>query len=130
MTTQQICLLALLGVMALTVLKKWSPDLLPPLRLAVALLLLSGALVWLAPTVAYLRSLTAELEITDHAELLFKALAVALLTQLCATLCRESGENGIAEGVELAGKAEILLLSLPLLSRALELVLELLTILG
>ena len=130
MTTQQICLLALLGVFALTVLKKWSSDLLPPLRLAIALLLFGGALVWLAPTVAYLQSLTEAVGLDTNVELLLKALAVALLTQLCATLCRESGEGGIAEGVELAGKAEILLLALPLLSRVLELVLELLNTVG
>ena len=43
-------------------------------------------------------------------------------------ICRESGETGAASGVELAGKVEILLLSIPMLENVLNIVGELLNI--
>jgi hypothetical protein len=43
------------------------------------------------------------------------------LTQLCADFCRQGGEGQLAGGVELAGKAELLLLCLPRLKELFEL---------
>ena len=116
----RICALAILGAVALTVLRKWNADLLPLARVAVAVVLALGGLVLLAPTVAYLKELAESTGIAGYTAPLFKALAVAILTHLCAELCRESGEGGVAEGVELAGRLEILLLCLPLISEILE----------
>jgi hypothetical protein len=50
-----------------------------------------------------------------------------LLTQLCADLCRQSGEASLAGGVALAGKAELLLLCLPLLKELIVIAQELLS---
>ena len=44
---------------------------------------------------------------------------VAVLTHICGEICRSCGENAAAAGVELGGKAEILLLSLPLIRKIL-----------
>lgn len=120
MNLLQVCMLAVAGVTAITVIKKWNGDFLPLLRIALALLLAGVILSRLSPLVAYLKNLTEASGMTDHAVLLLKALGIAWLTQICADLCRESGENGAAAGVELAGKVELLLLSLPLLGQILE----------
>jgi stage III sporulation protein AD len=124
----RICALAILGAVALTVLRKWNADLLPLARVAVAVMLALGGLVLLAPTVNYLKDLAEKTEISGYTAPLFKALAVALLTHLCAELCRESGEGGVADGVELAGQLEILLLCLPLINEILEVAGRLLSI--
>ncbi len=116
----RICALAILGTVALTVLRKWNAELLPLARVAVAVMLAFGGLVLLAPTVSYLKDLSEKTGISGYVAPLFKALAVALLTHLCAELCRENGESGVANGVELAGQLEILLLCLPLISEILE----------
>ncbi len=57
--------------------------------------------------------------IADYAAVMLKGLGVALITQICASVCRETGRGAIAEYVELAGRLEILLLCLPLMSRIL-----------
>jgi stage III sporulation protein AD len=57
----------------------------------------------------------------ESATLLFKGLGVAVLTQVCADFCRQSGEGQLASGVEFAGKAELLLLCLPCLKQLFEL---------
>jgi stage III sporulation protein AD len=58
--------------------------------------------------------------------LLLKALGVAFLTETAASVCRDSGETGLATWVETAGKLEILLLSFPLIRTVLDTVTELL----
>ena len=130
MDSLRICLLAVAGVTVITVIRKWNSDFLPLVRLCLALLLAAVALALAAPVVDYLRELTALSGIPGYAEFLFKALGIAVLTQCCAALCRESGEVGAAGGVELAGKLEILLLSLPLINEILSTARELLNMAG
>ena len=120
MSSIQICMLAVAGVTAITVIKKWNSDFLPLLRIALTVLLTAAVLAWIAPLITYLRQLTELSGMGDSAEILLKALGIAWLTQCCADVCRESGENGAAAGVELAGKVELLLLCLPLINEVLE----------
>ncbi len=46
-------------------------------------------------------------------ELMMKSLGVGLTVKIASDLCRDCGENGIAGGIEFAGKLEILMLCLP-----------------
>lgn len=50
---------------------------------------------------------------TEYAKTLVKALGVAFACETGADVCRELGETGIASKIELAGKIEILVFSLP-----------------
>ena len=128
MSSIQICMLAITGVTAITVIKKWNSDFLPLLRVGLTVLLTGAVLAWISPLTEYLQQLTQISGATESAELLLKALGIAWLTQCCADICRESGESGAANGVELAGKVELILLALPLLNRVLEVVGELLSL--
>lgn len=56
----------------------------------------------------------------------FKAVAVALLTQFTQDLCRESGQTALAGRVEFAGKIAILLCAMPLFASLADIILELL----
>ncbi len=128
MDSLRICCLAMTAVVASVLLRRWSADFLPLIRLGAALLLCAAAISLISPLVSYLQNLTETAGIAPYAECLFKALAIAGLTQVCAELCRESGESGIATGVEIAGKAEILLLALPLVNEILSTANELLSL--
>ena len=55
-----------------------------------------------------------------------KTVGVAIVTRLCAEVCRDAKEGGIASFVEVAGVATGLLITLPLLEAVLEMVVELL----
>ena len=124
----QICMLAVAGVTACVILRKWNTDLLPLLRVALTVILVGAILSWASPLVAYLKDLTEISALAGYAEFLFKALGIAWLTQCCSDICREGGESGAANGIELAGKVEILLLSLPLLSDILTVTKDLLSL--
>lgn len=127
MDSVKICLIAVTCVSLLVIVRQWKSDFLPLLRLGVALLFAFLIISAAAPVVAYLRELTSLSGLSGYAELLLKALGIAVLTQCCAGLCRECGENVAAGGVELAGKVEILLLCLPLIGEILSTAKELLT---
>ncbi len=127
--TLRICCLALLLLVVALVLRQWRAELLPLVRVSAVLAFATLLIGTLAPIVVYLHELTEQAAIpSEHASLLFKALGLALLTQFCGEICRECGESAIADGVELIGKAEILLLALPLIGEILSLTRELLSI--
>lgn len=128
MTTLKFCMLAVTGVCAAMIVKQWKNDFLPLLRLALTVLFGIAVITAASPLVTYLSSLTGQEGVSPYAEILFKALGIAVLTQCCAELCRECGENGAATGVELTGKVEILLLCLPLVNEILSIAEELLTL--
>ena len=83
----------------------------------------------LSPTVSYLTGLLSEKQ-SHYATILLKALGIAFLTHCAADLCKESGEVGLATGVESVGKLEILLLCLPLMEELLAVAKGLLSIGG
>lgn len=120
MSTLKLCMFALLGVCAALVVKQWKGELLPLLRIAVILGIGTVVLSAATPLIAYLKVLFREADLNaTHTEILLKALGIALLTSVCSGICRECGENAAANGVELTGKIEILLLSLPLIDEIL-----------
>jgi stage III sporulation protein AD len=115
----KVCGGALLCVAAILFLKGARGDVWP-LEWAGTLLLCGAALSLLAPIVSYLGELCALAGVGEMASLLLRGLGVALLTQLSSDLCRQCGEAALAGGVELAGKAELLLLCLPQLKGLVE----------
>ena len=119
---------ATVGLTALLILRAYKPEWAPFLRMAVTVVAL-GLTVALASTVLTyitdLASVTGALE-GEEWSLLLKALGVAFLTETAASVCRDSGETGLATWVETAGKLEILLLSFPLIRTVMDTVTELL----
>lgn len=130
MSAVQLCMLAVLGIAIALILREWRSDLLPLFRIALVLAFGFSLLKLASPAILYIKSISQGSTISEYSTLLFKALGIAVLTQICAQMCRESGESGIATGVELVGKIEILLLCIPLIEELLSLAQELLQIGG
>ena len=126
MQSWQIFGVGLLAAVATVVVKQMRADLAVTVRLAGSVVLLGAVVAMSAPIYSYLSALISGTAPGQYAEVLIKALGVALLTHLGAEICRDCGEGGIATAVELAGKCEILLLSLPLVSSILSSAAELL----
>ena len=115
MDSAKICMVGVAVVSAAVIIKKWNADFLPLLRLAATVLFAGAILAMASPLVSYLKQLTETTGLAPYASFLLKALGIAVLTQICADICRDAGESGVGTGVELAGKIEILSLSLPLM---------------
>ena len=120
--------IALTGLSALLILRAYKPEWAVFLRMAVTVVSL-GLVLSLAGTVmASVTDLTAATGALDGESwtILLKALGLAFLTETAASVCRDSGETGLAAWVETAGKLEILLLSFPLIRTVMDTVAALL----
>ena len=63
----------------------------------------------------------------EYSEILLKTLGVSLTVQTASDICRDAGESAIASKVELFGKAEILIISIPIVKKILEISQEILS---
>ena len=117
---------ALLGGFLLLLLRELRPAFAYPARVAVLLCLFAASLALALPVIAQIRALLAGAEGAELASPVLRALGIALIAEFSASFCRDLGENGLADGVLFFGKAEILLLSLPLFEMVLDIAKELL----
>ena len=120
--------IALTGLSALLILRAYKPEWAAFLRIAVTVVSLGLVISMAATAVGYVTDLTAATGAWDGEAwtILLKALGLAFLTETAASVCRDSGEAGLATWVETAGKLEILLLSFPLIRTVLDTVAALL----
>ena len=117
MTGAQIGGIALVGLVALLMLRQYKPEWTAFVRIAVTVVAV-GMLMTLAGTVlSFVTELTEGTAPLDGEtwSILLKALGIAFITETAASICRDSGEGTLAGWVEMAGKLEILLLSFPLI---------------
>lgn len=73
------------------------------------------------PTVSYIKQSIGQTPLSAWSETIFKALGIAFIVEITADACRDAGESGLAAKLELCGKAELLLLALPLIEELFEL---------
>lgn len=115
-----ICGLVLSVTLFMLLIRQFRPEYAPPLSLCLTLFVTLAALATLIPLMNYLKSL--ELDgFGEYLPYLFKSMGIAFMTSTVSDLCRDCGENAVAVKLELLGKCEIALLSLPLLKELLSL---------
>ncbi len=108
-----LCAVCLLPVL---VLRKQSPEQAFLLILGIGAVVLARVLALTAPALAQVEALFSQAGVdSGHVAILLKTVAAALVTRLCADLCRDGGSQALATVVELAGAAAALLIALPLL---------------
>ena len=122
---------AILAAIFALILKKSGGENVSLLRIAAIVLLCGACIIAFSPIVEYMLSLSdmlGSVSSNSVVSVLLKALCIAFLTYICSLICRECGETGIAYFVELAGKGEIILLSLQLIGEIFEVVEKILDI--
>lgn len=112
----RICGAGIIAAISAVVIKQIRSDAAIPVRLAANIILFGAALAVATPVYSYINDMIAASELSEFGSILMNALGIAFATHVCAEICRDVGETSIASGVELAGKCEILLLSLPLIT--------------
>ena len=122
----QLSGIALLAAMLILFLRELRPGFVPPVRLAASIILLGAAILLYAPVLSQIQSLFSQTGAGEYLDVVLRALGIALICELTAIFCRDLGENTLAQGVQLFGKLEILVLSLPLVEKVLEMAKELL----
>lgn len=116
-----LCVICLLPVLLL---KKKTPEQALLLTLAILSVAAARCLALAAPLLRDLEELFLRAGIEGaHVSILFRTVAAALVTRLCADLCRDSGSQALAAAVEIAGAVAALLIALPLLRSVVSLLL-------
>lgn len=122
----QIVAAAVAGALCAAVVKKQVPDLALVVTLCAVTLILLAAVTALEPVRELMDALGEQAGLSAAVLApVVKTVGIALLTRVCAELCRDAGESGIAAAVEIAGGGCALLVCLPLFHGVLELILEL-----
>jgi stage III sporulation protein AD len=111
----------LLCSVAALLLRQSRGELVPLIRLGGTVLILGAILPVLGEVLERLSFLSESEHVAPYAEVMLRALGIALLAKLAGDLCRDVGEGGLASGVELAGKVILLLLSVPMMEELLDL---------
>lgn len=109
---------AIICVFILVILRNGSRDGAVSVRMVAVVLMAVACIGAMTPIIDYVKELTSGMASESmhvSVETLLKVLGVSILTHICATICRDCGEGSIAAYVELGGKVEIILLSLPLI---------------
>ena len=116
-----LCVACLLPVILL---RKNAPEQAMLLTLAILAVVMARCLEQAAPLLEELRALFAWAGVeTAYVSILLRTAAAAVVTRLCADLCKDGGSQALASAVELAGAAAALLIALPLLGAVTELLL-------
>lgn len=117
------CGIAVISSMLILLVKKWGSDLAVTLKIASGICLAAVCLGAVSPVISYVRELADMGEsagLVSSVEFLLRVLSVAVVSHVSATVCRDCGEGSIGGYVELAGKIEIIILSLPFVKNMIE----------
>ena len=113
------CLAAIvLAAFLAVVLRRQNPEQALALTLVAGAVLLMTALQRAVPLLSDVRDMLSQSGLSEeYLHIVFKALGACLLTQLAADVCRDVGEQALANKAEFAGKVSLLLLALPLFEK-------------
>lgn len=113
----------IVGMVLSVLLKQYKPEYAPVVSLGTGVVVLLGVAAGLSPVFEELRLLLEGAGLPEeYGTVLTKSLGICFLTQLAGDACRDAGQSAIASKVELAGKAGVLTVSLPLFGRLLSVV--------
>lgn len=113
MELMKIAALVILSVAVIALLRQHNPVYAVLASIAAVAVLSIYLLSFLSPVIDYFKELAAFSETADFG-CLIKAVGIGLISQTAADLCAESGQQALCSKVLLAGKAAILLATLPL----------------
>jgi len=116
MTIIGACGIGLLTALLCLILRREQPEYAAVCGVAGAVVLVIFILAQLSPVVQYIQDMAASYSLSGYFNILLKCVGVALLTQIAADLCRGCGSELTASGIETAGKAVIIVLTLPVLA--------------
>ncbi len=111
------------------IVRQYKPEMALGISTACGVVILIAVISLLKPSVAAISELSSAAGINgEQTAVLLKALAICYITQLSADCCRDAGESAIAAKIELAGRAAVIAVSLPVFAALAELVTKLISI--
>ncbi len=122
----KLCGAALIAASCSLILKNSARHISVSVAVFACLMILSAVVLRFSGAVSALKDMMAESKMTDYGAVMLKSLGIGIVVSTVGSICRDMGESSLSGGIELAGKIEILLICLPLITEMLSLIKELL----
>ena len=114
------------GVFAIAV-KQKQPELAIQISIVAGLIIFIYVLEYLVTAVSYLRDIAAKYNVPyTSIAVVLKIIGVAYICEFAVQVLKDTGENTIASKVELAGKVFIIVLSLPIITSFMNMIISML----
>ena len=111
----------MLSAVLCIIVRQYKPEMALGISIACGVLIMGAVIAMLAPSVELISQLTGAAGLDGgYSRTLF--MAVCYITQLGSDCCKDAGESAIAGKIELAGKAAVVVISLPVFSALAEIV--------
>lgn len=115
MSVLSLVAVGVVGTVLCIILRQHKPEFSLFVSLLVGMLILGAVISALQPVFESLNTLTEAVSLSSvYGQVLLKSLAVCFITQMASESCRDAGESAIASKLEMAGKAAVVVLALPL----------------
>lgn len=115
MNIYAFCGLGICAVCIAVVLKQLGSPFHPLIAAGAGVVMLAYIAIKIIPVLEYAKTLAYQNSLSPYFAVAAKSLGISLVCQMASEVCRDSGETAIAGRIELAGKAAIIIISLPIL---------------
>ena len=115
-----ICGFAVASACIIAVIRQLRPELAAVAAAVSGVLVFAWVVSAVAPFISYVKGIAVSQGVESYFTLMLKALAISFCCRMSAEICRDCGENSLASRVELAGKAGIVIISLPVVQQLFE----------
>ena len=109
----KLCGIGLLAAFSAVILRELKKEYAAAILLGMTTVVLFAVIPNFADAVGFLRELQSEAN-TEYVSVILRGVGVTYLTGTACEICRSAGEAGIAGTIELVGRAELLLMCIPL----------------
>ena len=116
----KLCGIVVCGVVLCSVFKGIKNEYSIFIRIGITALVTILSLALFIPILSYIDEITENTAIHKYIPTLIKILGIAMISELTTDICIDANENGIASKISLFAKAEILVLTLPLIKSLLD----------
>ena len=115
-----VCGFGIAAACAIAIIRKLRPELAELAGALSGMLILIYAAEAIAPFIELVKGIAEEQGVASYFTLIIKALAISFCCKLSSEICRDCGEGSLGAKIELAGKAGIVLISLPIIQQLFE----------
>ena len=113
--------IGILGVMFIVIIKEYKPEFAIYISIACTVLILSIVFDKLKTIIDFIQGLTSKSKIDNEMiKIILKITAISILIEFAVSLCKDCNVNAVANKIDLAGKAIIISMSIPIISKTLE----------
>ena len=119
----KVILIGIIISVAIVLVKQIKPEFTIFLIIGGSVIILGYIFNWFNPVISAMQSIVSKTGLNSVLfENIIKIVGIGYLTEFSSNICIDSGNNSIADKVQLAGKTFILIVSLPILTELIDIV--------